>query len=110
MFAPQTAAAKAKQFLPFLQRSGRQPAVVDYVLSGHRFKLIIPKESVAVAFSLAGVRCPGKGDPYADEAMAFMRRRISQRSVEVTSPPCLENGHSSDVIILLGTEGNVLRF
>ncbi|PSR96808.1 Ribonuclease [Actinidia chinensis var. chinensis] len=33
-----------KDFLLFLQRK-RMPAVVEYVLSGHRFKLFIPKET-----------------------------------------------------------------
>lgn len=31
-------AAKAKQYLPFLQK-GRHNAVVEYVLSGHRLKV-----------------------------------------------------------------------
>lgn len=74
---------KAKQFLPFLQRVKRLPAIVDYVLSGHRYKLLIPKETCAITFSLSGVRCPGRGEPFADDAIAFMRRRILQRDVEI---------------------------
>ena len=31
--------ARAKQYLPFFQRAGRVPAVVEYVLSGHRLKV-----------------------------------------------------------------------
>jgi hypothetical protein len=31
--------ARAKQYLPFFQRSGRVAAVVEYVLSGHRLKV-----------------------------------------------------------------------
>eukprot|EP00249_Psilotum_nudum_P022287 c28457_g1_i1 orf=385-3351(+) len=79
----QGATQKARQFLPFLQRVKRLPAIVDYVLSGHRFKLLVPKETCAIAFSLSGVRCPGRGEPYADDAIAFMRRRILQRDVEI---------------------------
>ncbi|KAG0567867.1 hypothetical protein KC19_7G168000 [Ceratodon purpureus] len=74
---------KAIGFLPFLQRQRRLPAIVDYVLSGHRFKLLIPKETCGIAFSLSGVRCPGRGEPYSEEAIAFMRRRILQRDVEI---------------------------
>lgn len=74
---------KAIAFLPFLQRQRRLPAIVDYVLSGHRFKLLIPKETCAIAFSLSGVRCPGRGEPYSEEAISFMRRRILQRDVEI---------------------------
>lgn len=74
---------KARDFLPFLQRSRRFSAVVDYVLSGHRFKLLIPKETCSIAFSFSGVRCPGRDEPYSEEAIALMRRKILQRDVEV---------------------------
>ncbi|XP_078433452.1 TUDOR-SN protein 1 [Wolffia australiana] len=77
------AGKKARDFLPFLQRGRRQPAVVEYVLSGHRFKLYIPKETCSIAFALSGVRCPGREEPYSEEAIALMRRRILQRDVEI---------------------------
>ncbi|KAL5564736.1 hypothetical protein UlMin_027900 [Ulmus minor] len=76
-------AKKAKDFLPFLQRGRKIPAVVEYVLSGHRFKLLIPKETCSIAFSFSGVRCPGREEPYSDEAIALMRRKIMQRDVEI---------------------------
>ncbi|KZV57932.1 nuclease domain-containing protein 1-like [Dorcoceras hygrometricum] len=76
-------AKKAKDFLPSLQRSGRMTAIVEYVLSGHRFKIDIPKATCSIAFSLSGVRCPGRGEPYSEEAISFMRRRIMQRDVEI---------------------------
>ncbi|XP_010491343.1 PREDICTED: staphylococcal nuclease domain-containing protein 1 [Camelina sativa] len=77
------AAKKAKDFLPSLQRIRRIPAVVEYVLSGHRFKLFIPKLTCSIAFSFSGVRCPGRGEPFSDEAISVMRRRIMQRDVEI---------------------------
>ncbi|WCJ36376.1 TUDOR-SN protein 1 [Euphorbia peplus] len=76
-------AKKARDYLPFLQRSRKMNAVVDYVLSGHRFKLLLPKETCSLAFSFSGVRCPGRGEPYSEEAIALMRRRIMQRDVEI---------------------------
>ncbi|XP_010908182.1 ribonuclease TUDOR 1 isoform X1 [Elaeis guineensis] len=76
-------AKKARDFLPFLQRSRRLGAVVEYVLSGHRFKLLIPKETCNIAFSFSGVRCPGRDEPFSDEAIALMRRKILQRDVEI---------------------------
>ena len=76
-------AKKAKDFLPSLHRSRRISAVVEYVLSGHRFKLYIPKETCSIAFAFSGVRCPGRGEPYSEEAIALMRRKIMQRDVEV---------------------------
>ena len=56
---------------------------MEYVLSGHRFKLLISKETCSIAFSFSGVRCPGRDEPYSDEAIALMRRKILQRDVEV---------------------------
>lgn len=76
-------AKKAKDFLPFLHRSRKISAVVEYVLSGHRFKLLCPKETCSIAFSFSGVRCPGRDEPFSDEAIALMRRRIMQRDVEI---------------------------
>ncbi|PIN03159.1 Transcriptional coactivator p100 [Handroanthus impetiginosus] len=76
-------AKKARDFLPFLQRNRRMSAIVEYVLSGHRFKIDIPKATCSIAFSLSGVRCPGRDEPYSDEAIAFMRRKIMQRDVEI---------------------------
>ncbi|KAK7291504.1 hypothetical protein RIF29_06702 [Crotalaria pallida] len=76
-------AKKAKDFLPYLHRSRKTAAVVEYVLSGHRFKLLIPKKTCSIAFSFSGVRCPGRGEPYSDEAIALMRRKIMQRDVEI---------------------------
>lgn len=58
-------------------------AIVEYVLSGHRYKIDIPKATCSIALSLSGVRCPGRGEPYSEEAIAFMRRKIMQRDVEV---------------------------
>ncbi|XVF11339.1 hypothetical protein REPUB_Repub08aG0018900 [Reevesia pubescens] len=75
-------AKKAREFLHFLQHK-RVPAVVEYVLSGHRFKLLIPNKTCSVAFSFSDVRCPGCDEPYSDEAIALMRQKILQRDVEI---------------------------
>ncbi|KAH1074755.1 hypothetical protein J1N35_027083 [Gossypium stocksii] len=75
-------AKKARDFLHFLLHK-RIPAIVEYVLSGHRFKLLIPKETCSIAFSFSGVRCPGRDEPYSDEAIAVMRRKIMQKDVEI---------------------------
>ncbi|CAN1242042.1 Ribonuclease TUDOR 1 [Linum perenne] len=85
-------AKKARDFLPFLQRGRRISAVVEYVLSGHRFKMLVPKETCCFAFSFSGVRCPGRDEPYADEALAFMRRRLMQRDVEIEVETVDRNG------------------
>ncbi|GFS39452.1 TUDOR-SN protein 1 [Actinidia rufa] len=61
----------------------RLPAVVEYVLSAHQFKLFVPKETCSIAFSFSGVRCPGCDEPFSAEAIALMGRKIMQRDVEI---------------------------
>lgn len=85
-------AKKASTYLSFLKRSRKVPAIVEYVLSGHRFKLLIPKETCSIAFSFSGVRCPGRGEPYSEEAIALMRRKIIQRDVEIEVETCDRTG------------------
>uniref|UniRef100_A0A8C8YU58 Staphylococcal nuclease domain-containing protein n=1 Tax=Prolemur simus TaxID=1328070 RepID=A0A8C8YU58_PROSS len=84
---------KAKQFLPFLQRAGRSEAVVEYVFSGSRLKLYLPKETCLITFLLAGIECPRgarnlpglvqEGEPFSEEAMFFTKELVLQREVEV---------------------------
>ncbi|RLM64504.1 hypothetical protein C2845_PM16G06490 [Panicum miliaceum] len=74
---------KARDFFHLLQRNRRHSAVVEYIFSGHRFKLTISNETSTIAFSFSCVRCPGKNEPYSDDAIALMRRTILQRDVEI---------------------------
>ncbi|XP_063164900.1 staphylococcal nuclease domain-containing protein 1 [Candoia aspera] len=84
---------KAKQFLPFLQRAGRSEAVVEYVFSGSRLKLYMPKETCLITFLLAGIECPRgarnlpglvhEGEPFSEEAMLFTKELVLQREVDV---------------------------
>ncbi|XP_001635744.2 staphylococcal nuclease domain-containing protein 1 [Nematostella vectensis] len=90
-------AAKAKQFLPFLQRAGRSSAIVEFVASGSRMRLYLPKETCLVTFLLAGISCPRAGriatsqgvitnmdgDAFGDEAQRFTKDMVMQREVEV---------------------------
>ncbi|NXJ21614.1 SND1 protein, partial [Dicrurus megarhynchus] len=82
---------KAKQFLPFLQRAGRSEAVVEYVFSGSRLKLFLPKETCLITFLLAGIECPRgarnapglaqEGEPFSEEAALFTKELVLQREV-----------------------------
>ncbi|XP_027695975.1 staphylococcal nuclease domain-containing protein 1 [Vombatus ursinus] len=84
---------KAKQFLPFLQRAGRSEAVVEYVFSGSRLKLYLPKETCLITFLLAGIECPRgarnlpglvqEREPFSEEATLFTKELVLQREVEV---------------------------
>ena len=47
--------ARAKQFLSSLQRSGKIEAIVEFVTSGSRLRLYIPKETCLITFLLAGL-------------------------------------------------------
>ena len=40
-------------------------AVVEYVLSGHRLKLSIPKEGVTIVFAPSGIKTPSRAQPAA---------------------------------------------
>ena len=85
--------AKAAQFLPFLQRAGRSSAIVEFVASGSRFRLYLPKETCQITFLLAGISCPkvksftpqgnmiSEGEPYGDEAFDYSKEHCMQREV-----------------------------
>jgi len=86
---------KAKQFLPFLQRSGRVDALVEFVSSGSRFRLYIAKESCLITLLLGGIDCPRLGRPamggsaaqaseeYADEAYMFSKSHCLHHEVKI---------------------------
>jgi len=46
---------KSKQFLPFLTRAGKTEALVEFVASGSRMRLYIPKETCLVTVLLSGL-------------------------------------------------------
>nr|CCA19388.1 nuclease putative [Albugo laibachii Nc14] len=86
---------KAKQYLPFLSREKTLRAVVEYVYSGTRVKLFVPKENCMVNFVVAGIKCPqptrygGQGvvaaqaEAFGEQAKLFAKRNILQRNVTV---------------------------
>jgi len=86
--------AKSKQFLPFLQRAGRMQAVVEFIASASRYRLYIPRETCVITFLLSGVSCPRgdrtmpggvftEGEPFGNEATAFIKEQIMQKEVEI---------------------------
>ena len=112
-------AAKARQFLPFLQRAGRCHGVVEYVVAGHRFKLVVPKEGAMISFALAGVRCPqpprNPGEAPADRSaiaadagasLAFARRHCAQRDVEIEVDAVDKAGTFLGNLYLIGGDGS----
>jgi staphylococcal nuclease domain-containing protein 1 len=79
----------ASTFLSSMQRQGKVTAVVEYVSSGSRLRVFIPRESCQATFLLAGVSCPRTayqdkpGDPFSDEALALTRDMCFQQDVEL---------------------------
>merc|ERR1719210_2747098 len=81
---------KSKAFLPFLTRAGRMQGVVEFVASGSRFRIYIPRETSVITFLLAGITCPrasrpgiSDAEPFGDEALTFIKDMIMQREVEI---------------------------
>jgi len=80
---------KSKSFLGFLQRAGEVRAVVEFVFSGCRMKLWIPRESCMICFNMAGIRSEKtkgvdkKENPLGVYAANFTKDKIFQRDVTV---------------------------
>ncbi|MFH4979105.1 hypothetical protein AB6A40_005814 [Gnathostoma spinigerum] len=86
---------RSRQFMPYLQRSGRSEGVVEFIASGSRVRLYVPKETCLITFLLSGINCPrgarmgpggkmiGENEPFALEAAKFTRSQVLQREVEI---------------------------
>ncbi|KAF1816511.1 hypothetical protein P152DRAFT_505115 [Eremomyces bilateralis CBS 781.70] len=90
---------KARRQLTYLSRLRRVAGVVDFVKSGSRFTVLIPKESAKITVVLSGIRAPRsarnaneEGDPFGAEAHEFANRRCLQRDVEIDVDDCDKNG------------------
>lgn len=68
--------------------------VVEFVASGSRFRVYIPRETCILTFLLGGINCArstrtlptgevSKGDPYGDEALLAVKEMTMQREVEI---------------------------
>ncbi|EKM54097.1 uncharacterized protein PHACADRAFT_122832 [Phanerochaete carnosa HHB-10118-sp] len=80
---------RAAPFVNSFKRQGRIAGVVDYVSSGSRFKILIPKDNQVLTLVLGGIRAPRtarnaseKSEPYGQEAYDFSYRRYMQRDAE----------------------------
>ncbi|KAF4550460.1 Hypothetical protein D9617_17g047280 [Elsinoe fawcettii] len=81
---------QAKRQMTLFSRQRRVPAIVDFVKSGSRFTLLVPRENAKLTFVLSGISCPksarnptDKGEPFGQEAHDFANRRTMQRDVEI---------------------------
>ncbi|KAI9657420.1 MAG: hypothetical protein M1821_003102 [Bathelium mastoideum] len=81
---------KAKRQMTLLSRQKKVPAIVDFVKSGSRFTILIPRENAKITFVLGGIRAPRSArneketsEPFGQEAHDFANRRCLQRDVEI---------------------------
>merc|ERR1712106_354137 len=115
---------KCKQFLPFLKRAGRMQGLVEYVASGSRFRVYIPRETCIITFLMGGISCPRGGrtmpdgtkveaDKFGDEAATHVKEMILQREVEIEVESQVKAGNfigylfceNSNLSVHLVTEG-----
>ncbi|GMS83623.1 hypothetical protein PENTCL1PPCAC_5798 [Pristionchus entomophagus] len=87
--------ARSKQFLPYLQRGARSEGIVEFLTSGSRMRVYVPKETCLLTFLLGGINCPksaragangqtaSAAEPFADEAAKFTRKLTMHREVEL---------------------------
>lgn len=83
-------AARAASSLYALKRVGKHNAIVDFVSSGSRFKILVPKENTKATFVLAGIRAPRtarnaseKAEPGGAESLAYSASHLMQRDVQI---------------------------
>lgn len=81
---------KAKLELAALQRQKRVAGVVDFVKSGSRFTILLPRDNAKLTLVLSGIRAPRSargpsdaGEPFGQEAHDLANRRCLQRDVEI---------------------------
>lgn len=81
---------RAKQYLSNLQRAKRVSGVVEFVSSGGRFKILIPRENAKITLVLSGIRVPKTArnaseasEPMGNEAAEYATRKLFQRDVEI---------------------------
>jgi len=77
------AKAKAKQHFPMLKRAGKLRAVVQYEFSASRFKVYVPKETCEMILSLSALKTPRREEPFAEEALRFVKEQVHLRDVEI---------------------------
>jgi staphylococcal nuclease domain-containing protein 1 len=81
---------KAVPFLSQFKRSGRMTGIVDFVASGSRFKIWIPKQDTKLTLVLSNIRTPRtarygtleKSEPFGQEALLWSNRKYLQREIE----------------------------
>ncbi|KAJ9148222.1 Nuclease domain-containing protein 1 [Coniochaeta hoffmannii] len=76
-------AQKARIQLSTLARQRKIPGIVDYVKSGSRFTILVPREGIKLTLVLAGIKAPRQGQAFSQEGMDLANKRCNQRDCEI---------------------------
>ncbi|PWN30144.1 hypothetical protein BDZ90DRAFT_247733 [Jaminaea rosea] len=105
-------AGRAHSYLPGLKRAGRAQAIIDFVASGSRFKVLVPRENARLTLVLAGIKAPRtarnpkeKDEPFGKEAQDFAVSHALQRDVEIEVLSLDKVGGFIGCLYLLGPNG-----
>jgi staphylococcal nuclease domain-containing protein 1 len=103
--------SRATQHLNGFKRLGKVSGVVDYVASGSRFKILLPKDNQSLTLVLSGIRAPRtarnaseKSEPFGVESLAFSTRKYMQRDVEIELETVDKSGGFIGALYLNKTE------
>jgi len=88
-----------------MMKDRKQTAIIDKVLSGSRFKILLPKQNCLVIFSLSGLSTnvgnkEDKEKPFASESLNFSIKRLANKEVDVIVDRCDKNGNFLGQIFL----------
>lgn len=75
---------KARGFLSSLERQSRVNGIVDYISSGSRFRIKVPRENCILTLVLGGVRVPRPQEDHGDVALKWVSDRLWQRDVQLS--------------------------
>ncbi|GFT29562.1 staphylococcal nuclease domain-containing protein 1 [Nephila pilipes] len=83
----------SKQYFPIIQRGGKTEAIVEFVASGSRLRVFLPRQNYLLTFLLGGITCARAsrdtpngaipGDPHGEEALAFTKDLCLQQEVHI---------------------------
>ncbi|CAD5211676.1 unnamed protein product [Bursaphelenchus okinawaensis] len=110
--------ARAKTYLSTFQRGSRPSGIVEFVSSGSRLRVYIPKENAVITVVLSGISCPrtarliqgkpqGESEPFGEEAYNFTRRNVLQREVHLDIDSIDKSGGFIGFVFYQGESGQV---
>lgn len=75
--------AKAKQYLPFLQRGKNLVGIVEHEFGPDRFKIYVPSQQIMMSFVLAGITTREAPAAVKEAALKMIRAKVHQQAVRI---------------------------